>query len=518
MRISVVIVVAALALTACGRKFADNATLAPLDGSAESGVGACAMGSASCACYGNGTCNAGLGCVSGLCVKRPLPGGNTMSDAAGPSARDGSASSDGRANVLDAGRKGPIDASDTAQHDGGPPARHDGGSSPGETDARAPGMDGATGTLPDAAMPPVPGCVAQISAGSDQTCARKKDGSLWCWGSDNLGELGNGEAMGYSLVPVEVAALGHTVADVIAGEGRTCARKTDGTLWCWGMNVFGAVGDGTTGGITCGGSDVCRASPTQVVGSIGKGTVGFGLGNWATCAYGSDTSLWCWGLDAWGQLGVAPTGKACGPQQACEPSPVEVTALGKGVVQVAGGESQTCALLQNGTAWCWGNLQSSGGPQGTYSPTEIAKVATFVRIAAGPDHECALDDKGSMWCWTWGAGPQRVDALGTSVAELGAGGPSTSCARTTDGAVYCWSGTASGHIGDEPDAGTNPPQLVDALPHRAIELSVGGGYSGHDCALLVDGSVWCWGRNDFGQLGDGTNSPRLNAVEAKLCP
>jgi alpha-tubulin suppressor-like RCC1 family protein len=467
---------------------------------ATGGARECPAGTETCHCYGNSTCNAGLVCASNLCVAL------------------GSGGAGGAGAMADGGHGGRIVESDGGSVlDGGPPP--DGGPA---LDGALPPHDAATavdaspdrgppGAVPDGGA----GCLAQISAGADQTCARKKDGTLWCWGSSNLGELGNGDATGYSLSPVEVTALGHDVADVVAGEGRTCARKTDGTLWCWGMNFMGAVGDGSKGGVTCGGGLVCRTTPQHVAGSIGTSADQFSVGGWSTCACSPDSSLWCWGLANWGQLGGTLSGEMCG-SNTCATSPIEVTALGKTVAEVAAAETYACARLKDGTVWCWGHLLNNGSPGGSAAPVQITPVAHFTQLAGTFDYDCAVDDQGSAWCWGWGETPKRIAALGTDVVEVGAGA-SGACARTKDGSVWCWGSNAFGKLGDGTMDFSDVPVRVRKLRGKVVQLSVGGGDRGHNCALLEDGTGWCWGRNDFGQLGDGTNEQRLEPVRVTVC-
>ena len=123
--------------------------------------------------------------------------------------------------------------------------------------------------------------VAEVSVGDTFACARKTDGTLWCWGA---GFLGDGTNNG-SLTPIAVTALGSTVAEVSTGDSATCARKSDGTLWCWGDNTFGVIGDGTT---------TTRTLPTQVTG-LGSTVAAVSLGDLFGCARKTDGTLWCWG-------------------------------------------------------------------------------------------------------------------------------------------------------------------------------------------------------------------------------
>ena len=139
--------------------------------------------------------------------------------------------------------------------------------------------------------------VAEVAAGGGlHMCARKTDGTLWCWGYNLAGQLGDGTtSVGFS--PVQVAALGTSVAEVAASGSHTCARKTDGTLWCWGDNSNGQLGDGTK---------TNSSSPMQVV-AAGTNLAEVTAGGSYTCARKTDGTLWCWGDNNNGQLGDGTT-------------------------------------------------------------------------------------------------------------------------------------------------------------------------------------------------------------------
>jgi alpha-tubulin suppressor-like RCC1 family protein len=148
-----------------------------------------------------------------------------------------------------------------------------------------------------------------VAAGGSHTCASKTDGSLWCWGGNGGGQLGDGTTTDKPS-PIQVNALGMAVAAVAAGSAHTGALKTDGSLWCWGGNTWGQLGDGTT---------VKKSSPTQVpalgtaVAAVAAGS-NF-IGDAHTCARKTEGSLWCWGDNIWGQLGDGTKGKKSSPTQ-----------------------------------------------------------------------------------------------------------------------------------------------------------------------------------------------------------
>src|SRR5262245_54468382 len=138
--------------------------------------------------------------------------------------------------------------------------------------------------------------VAEVAVGEYHCCARKTDGTLWCWGRNNYGQLGDGATVD-KTTPVQAGAstLGNGVAEVALGEYHGCARKTDGTLWCWGRNNYGQLGDGRA---------VDKATPVQAgVSTLGNAVAEISLGDSHTCARRTDGTLWCWGYNYVGQLG-----------------------------------------------------------------------------------------------------------------------------------------------------------------------------------------------------------------------
>ena len=162
--------------------------------------------------------------------------------------------------------------------------------------------------------------VVEVEAGGAHVCARKGDGTLWCWGMNDVGQLGDGTTMSRSS-PVQVTTLGASVVGVSAGIRHTCARKADGTLLCWGLNGMGQLGDGTS---------TDRSSPVQVT-ALGPAVVDVAAGMYFTCAAKGDSTLWCWGESRNGQLGYGGRGNGeClynGSPTRCESSPVRVTGL-----------------------------------------------------------------------------------------------------------------------------------------------------------------------------------------------
>ena len=381
--------------------------------------------------------------------------------------------------------------------------------------------------------------VSSVSAGMQVTCALKTDGTLWCWGWGNGGPT-----------PSQVASLGADVVEVSVGGGHTCARKGDGTLWCWGGNGEGQLGDGSTRyrdapvqvtaatgflhaaagfDFTCAvqvgaklscwgindfgelgmGTTSIQAVPLAVA-SLGTDVAQLAGGSGFFCARKTDGSAWCWGDNLAGQPDDGPTGY--------RPNPVEVIALGHSVAQVAGGwGGATCTLMTDGGVWCWGsisNASSNFDPRPV--PFQVAGLPTnLVEIAVGWGHACARADDGTLWCWgrndngQLGDGsnaffremPVQVSALAGLVVQVATTGWHT-CARTIDGTLWCWGSNDSGELGDGTTSDSATPLPVTPLGAKVRQVSTSP--ISHTCAALADGTAWCWGQNDSGQLGDGT--------------
>jgi len=290
---------------------------------------------------------------------------------------------------------------------------------------------------------------SMVSAGQYHTCALTTGGGVKCWGSNSVGQLGDGTTTDRSR-PVDVVGLTSGVTAIAAGHHHTCALVKGG-VQCWGDNTYGQLGDGTT---------TQRDTPVQVLG-LGSPVIGITGGGDHACAITVSNGLKCWGANGFGQLGDGTTVQRT--------TPVDVVGLTSGVVQVTGGGLSTCARTSGGALTCWGDNENGQLGDGTTVQEDT---------------------------------PVDVSGFQSGAPWIAAGGLHA-CAMTPAGGAMCWGRNTSGEVGD----GTTTDRL---LPVPVSNLSSGvrilsGGIS-HTCAITTSGGLKCWGRNDSGQTGDGTST------------
>jgi len=368
------------------------------------------------------------------------------------------------------------------------------------------GQLGSGSTTPSSVATPVDvvnlgGAVAAIATGSDHTCALMAAGGVRCWGANGAGQLGyDHTTLIFVPYPIVVQGLASDVAAIAAGASHTCALTADGGVSCWGLNMSGQLGDGTT---------IDHDAPTAATG-LSSGVAALAPGGNHTCVLVADGGLRCFGANSLGQLGNGNPGSSALASTA-------VSAMAAGVISIAAGGAHTCVLTSAGGAQCWGD--HSRGQLGNPAPGE-RHVPTPVygldhglaALAAGAAHTCALTAAGGVQCWgdnidgQLGVGdtmsfsyiPRDLTALGTGIAAVATGYYHT-CALLSGGSVKCWGANGTGQLGDGSTTNRYLPVAVD-LGGSAIAIA-GGGY--HTCALMSGGGVKCWGNNDGGQLGHG---------------
>ena len=296
----------------------------------------------------------------------------------------------------------------------------------------------------DGATPDQPN---RLSAGLSHTAYVDEHGTLWTWGSNQEGQLGaETQETGVDREGNQVAVSGTSLAvledvrSVAAGGDFTVALKTDGTLWAWGGNDYGQLGNGTV---------VSAAQPVQVLDQV----TAVSAGDYHVAAIRADGTLWTWGDNLYGQLGDGTLNSVSAPQQVLD-----------NVTAVSAGANATAAVRSDGTLWTWGdNLYGQLGDGTRDSVPAPHQVLADVRFAVmGDYHAAAILSDGTLW--TWG----RNDAMQLGLTEAGA---------------QVW----------------EPGQVVELVPAQAVSAG-----TDQTVCLLTDGEVQAWGSPAMGQLGSGT--------------
>jgi len=465
------------------------------------------------------------------------------------------------------------------------------------------GPDGGSSSTPVAVSLPSERAALSVTIGAFHACAILDNSSLYCWGNNEFGQLGIGSTTTDWSPQFVNLGSGRTAMAVVAGDHHTCAILDDNSLKCWGRNNNGQLGIGGT-------TDYSSPQPVDL--GSNQVAVAINLGQSHVCAIVDNGSLKCWGGGGNGQLGTGSSASYDTPQ---------LVNLGSGrtAAAIAAGIYHTCAILDNASLYCWGSNSRGqlgiGGTTNSYSSPQFVNLGssrTVVAVEAGNYHTCAILDNASLNCWgrnshgQLGIGgstadrttPQSVD-LGAgrhmalserdidgdgvlNIFELGLGGSdppdprsivmassgrATTCAVMDDGALLCWGSLFTSNtsysvfplpreigLGDGASAtyvsvggGRVQPTICVVLDSGSLkcwgwnvngalgvgdtqnrgsptEVNLGAGRTAvsvsvgveHTCAVLDDGSLKCWGWNGYGQVGDGSISTRLTPRTVNL--
>ena len=344
--------------------------------------------------------------------------------------------------------------------------------------------------------------VAKIAAGGNYSLALMSDGTVWAWGANSYGQLGNGSTAA-SVPPVQVLNLTDVIA-IAAGDNHSLAVKSDGTVWAWGLNSNGQLGEGTT---------TQRLTPVKV--SNLTGVVSVSAGSAHSLALKSDGTVWAWGLNTNGRLGDGTTTQ--------RNAPVQVTSLSN-VTSVSAGGSHSMALKADKTVWAWGlNTNGQLGDNTVtqrLTPVQTTIISSVAAIDGGATHSLAVKSDGTVWAWgnntngrlgdgttTQRNAPVQVTSL-SNVTSVFAGG-SHSLALRLDGTIWAWGNNASGQLGDGTSTQRLTPVQVLGV-NNATKIAIG---SNHSLVLRADGRVWAWGANSSYQLGDWSTLNRNVPVQ-----
>jgi alpha-tubulin suppressor-like RCC1 family protein len=367
-------------------------------------------------------------------------------------------------------------------------------------------------------------CVTEVAVGRRFACVIERDHTVWCSGDNTVGQLGFGIAGVPSATPTQVHdTTSSAITDAIAigaGRAHACAIRTGGTVWCWGENDNGQIGNATTS------PSVLSATQVVKVGSVPLTDIVELSGSYDhTCARDSSGGVWCWGINSGGELG---DGTTTGRNTA---APVLVAAGGApftGAIAIEMGGKYACARKANGEAWCWGrNDDGQFGDNTRTSRLVPGLLATTSSVGAGMFHACYVNADTTITCAGWngfarlglgsGAGYFGGDSLVptqvlaspggspfTGAAKVFAGGES--CAIMQDTSVYCWGDSRYGQTGTGQGATVPARVSFEGKPLDQVDRMVA--HWSHACAHRMtggQGGEWlCWGRNSQGELGDGT--------------
>ena len=326
-----------------------------------------------------------------------------------------------------------------------------------------------------------------------------------------------------ALLRMATPATGEGVPTIAAGGRHTCALNSTGGVQCWGRNEDGQLGDGTT---------TDSASPVDVVG-LTEAVVDLAAGQFHTCAVNTNGGLQCWGRNAEGQLGDG----AGGILDAMSATPVNVTGLGSGVMSVTAGWFHTCILTETNDVKCWGKNEDgqlgdgqSCGVLLCTKPVEVDGLPGVVAtLAAGGEHSCVVTSEVGLKCWgrnnegQLGDGtnvdrttPVIVVGLSINVDDMALGGRHTCVVSAPLGGVKCWGKNDFGQLGDGTTIGSTTPVNVTLLAVGMADVEAGLFHTCARSAFLMN--VRCWGRNALGQLGDGTTTDHTTSVVVQDLP
>ncbi len=290
-----------------------------------------------------------------------------------------------------------------------------------------------------------------------------------------------------------------------AGYFHTCGLTPAGRAYCWGGNTWGTLGDGST-----------TASNRPVAVSGGPRFKAIESGSGHTCGVTDSGQVYCWGLNDEGQAGDDWVNRAI-----VEPHLLPGNQFW---VEVSAGHDHSCALTNEGAAWCWGDnvtghLGSGDTFNRSFQPVRVASPVSFTTVVAGYYQSCALADSGRMYCWGRNDQGQIGDGTNqnrfTPVAVAGdlrfralGGGDAFMCGITTDGSTWCWGSNRTGELGEPTLPSQTAPVEVEGLPELRKIYGAGGAFTlrsaeAFGCGLTPSGEAWCWGGSIRGGLWEG---------------
>lgn len=388
--------------------------------------------------------------------------------------------------------------------------------------------------------------IEQVAMGRQAVCVLRTDGRVLCWGDDtyNYGQSTPGNVHRVEPFAPTVVAIDQVV-ELGRSDGAACARKMDNTVWCWGHNDRGQLGNNST---------ASSAAPVQVPGLTASK---ISVGRMHTCAIGSiggTAGIYCWGKNT--RSSSADTGRlGAGSTSTMSTTPLAVdmtqmAATGQTVRQVVAGAYHTCAVMSDDAVWCWGNNEngqlgnnttsSSSSPVQTDfsqitipSGVTVAELALLARRRSDGSTAMRLSD-GTVYVWGSGAYGRAGDgttanrlrptvavtttALGTATFKSIATTMGGLCGLDTTGKVWCWGDRRQGAIGDNTDDVLDHDDMLQPAQVVNLPATVQSLWGGHRAACVLDSAkhMWCWGNNRGGQLtrAQPTTVPETHLLQA----
>lgn len=328
-----------------------------------------------------------------------------------------------------------------------------------------------------------------VTVGTDHACGVQQDGSLWCWGANDYGQLGI-DAREDQLLPVRSGADSQW-SRVVAGARHTCGMKQDGSLWCVGRNELGQLGTGAS---------AFSVAPQRVLGDVVEVATSSAL----ACAVLTNGQTWCWGKFAENDETLPLSSPSTTPvvhyAQSRAPVLIDDTRQLRHLFRVREG---ICGVAADGALWCWGNGIALTTVE-AFAPRRIADAADWERAVVRGTTACTIRADVEIWCaggavtetFTPSAPDWRLFAVGASPWRELSSGINHICALNAVNEVWCWGSNNSLQIGsvDVADFAPAPTKITSDRLWRAVSAG-----SHHSCAIALDNTLWCWGANADGQ-------------------
>lgn len=342
----------------------------------------------------------------------------------------------------------------------------------------------------------------EVSSGTYHSCALKNGGAMYCWGDNIYGQAASAR-QGPLTLPLR-AASAPVLAQVEGGDGATCGLTATGVAYCWGQNMTGVLGNGTFDS-----EQLMNPIPVPVSGGLTFAQLS--AAGFHVCGRTTAGAAYCWGTNYYGEGGSVSSGNLL------VPTPV---GGGRVFVQLATGWYHSCGRTAAGAVYCWGNNSRGELGNGTQTPSTAPVLVggglTFVDIDAGDSHTCGRTSAGPTYCWgandqgqlgngtisSWELTPVPVATSATFV-KLTMGGY-FSCGTVANGSAFCWGGNDAGQLGNG-SIGQPSPSPVPVSGGVSFTSLTASWQS--ICGRSSIGTIYCWGDNSYGQLGNGGLSP-----------